>query len=100
MKPAVLIRVCRDRLPSRLVVAWALLGAAAENSLMYSEWVFDRDVDIWMIRDGNLRVPPLSRQGMVSPSVGWVKVGGMLVYEGQDNDSAALSEEVVRWHRR
>jgi hypothetical protein len=68
---------------------------------MYSKSVFDADVDIpWFIHDGSLRVPPLGRSGLVQPSKGWVRIGGELVYEGQDEDSGVLAEAVNRWYRR
>jgi hypothetical protein len=73
--------------PGRLVVAWAVLGAAAGVALMYLPFVYQaRSTDL----------PLFSTQ---MPLVGQVRVLGMTVYDDQQWKPGAVRREIDGWRR-
>jgi hypothetical protein len=86
-------------LPGRLVLAWAVLGAAAAVGLMYVPAVYEGRSS--GMSDELTEEPPvfLSRIGMFFTE-GRVRVLGEVVCEGRSQDPGEIYEAIDRWHTR
>ena len=85
-------------LPGRLVMAWAVLGAAAAVALMYCPAVYEvklSDSESFLTSDNIY----LWRQGIIFTDV-QIRVLGIVVYEQHSQDREEIYEAIDQWHRR
>jgi hypothetical protein len=86
-------------LPGRLVVAWAVLGAAAGVALMYCPAVYE----VKLSDPGGYITPSesprLSRRGIYFTDVR-VRVLRTVVYEENSQEHQDISHTIDQWHRR
>jgi hypothetical protein len=91
------LRRWRDRLPSRVVVAWAVLGAAGATCLMYSKAVFHGEAKDWLTILSETFPGMMFDGWWPHDSRGRVEVAGQLVYEG--SGPPGEPERIVgEWH--
>jgi hypothetical protein len=85
-------------LPGRLVVAWAVLGAAVAVGLMYIPAVYLAESSDWPPYSSQIPIF-LSRRGIFFTEAR-VRVFGTVVYEERSQESEELDVTIDRWYGR